>query len=81
VPNRWEIIMKNSLWLVVGVGAGFLLAHRVNSTPRGRAFFEAVDESTRRFGFAVAEGYRSRDAELRGRDTRDTDDTTGPTPR
>ena len=71
--------MKNSLWLVVGVGAGFLLAHRVNSTPRGRAFFEALDESTRRFGDAVAEGYRSRDAELRETDT--TAGTDGPTPR
>ncbi len=58
--------MKNVLWLVVGIGAGFVAAHQVNRTEAGRAFFQELDARIQEFNAAVASGYRSRDAELRG---------------
>lgn len=58
--------MKSFTWLLLGVGLGFVLAHEVAATPRGRAAFDAVDAKCREFTAAVAEGYRSRDEELRG---------------
>ena len=58
--------MKSVTWLLIGVCLGFVAAHEVASTPRGRAVFDAVDAKCREFTAAVAEGYRSRDEELRG---------------
>ncbi len=57
--------MKNIVWLVVGVAAGFVAAHQVSKTPQGKQFFDDVDEKAREFGSAVAEGYKQREAELR----------------
>ncbi|MHB1171673.1 MAG: hypothetical protein ACYCZY_04115 [Lacisediminihabitans sp.] len=57
--------MKNVLWLMVGVGIGFVAAHQVNKTPQGKAFFEDVDNRAREFSGAVVEGYKAREAELR----------------
>jgi hypothetical protein len=57
--------MRKLVWLIVGVVLGFTLAHQVNSTARGRAFFEAVGERAQDFRDAVGEGYRIRDSELR----------------
>jgi len=57
--------MKSALWLIVGVGLGFLAAHQVNKSPQGRAFFDEVETKTREFTDAVVDGYRSREAELR----------------
>ncbi|WP_127793569.1 hypothetical protein [Agromyces sp. LHK192] len=57
--------MKHILWFAVGVAAGFVVAHQVNRTEPGRAFFAAVDGKARAFGQAIAEGYHERDAELR----------------
>jgi hypothetical protein len=57
--------MKKLLWLVVGVGVGFVAAHQLNKTPEGRRFFEDVDEKAREFGSAVVDGYKAREAELR----------------
>jgi hypothetical protein len=38
--------MKNILLLIVGVGAGFVIAHQVSKTdPAGKQFFEHVDSS------------------------------------
>ena len=31
--------MKNVLWLIVGIAAGFALAHQVNKTQEGKQFF------------------------------------------
>jgi hypothetical protein len=47
--------MKNILWLIVGVGLGFVAAHQINKTPEGKRFFEN----------AVVDGYKEREAELR----------------
>ncbi len=57
--------MKNALWLVVGVGLGFLAAHQLNRARAGRSFFEEIDSWSREFMDAVADGYRTRSAELR----------------
>lgn len=57
--------MKKILWLVVGIGAGFVAAHQINKTPQGRKFFEDVDSKAREFGGAVVDGYKAREAELR----------------
>jgi hypothetical protein len=56
--------MKNVLWLIVGVGAGFVAAHYVSKTPQGKQFFDEVDAKAREFGGAVLEGYKERVAEL-----------------
>lgn len=57
--------MKKLLWLVVGIGVGFVAAHQLNKTPEGRRFFEDVDAKAREFGGAVVDGYKAREAELR----------------
>ncbi|MBX3068054.1 MAG: hypothetical protein IT191_03750 [Microbacteriaceae bacterium] len=57
--------MKKLLWLVAGVGIGFIAAHQVAKTPEGRKFFADVDSKVKEFGDAVVDGYKSREAELR----------------
>ena len=57
--------MKSALFLVIGVGIGFLVAHQVAKTPQGKAFFDDVDAKAREFGSAVVDGYKAREAELR----------------
>ncbi len=57
--------MKSFLWLLIGVGIGFAVAHKVNETPKGREFFENIDQKARDFGEAVSDGYRQREAEIR----------------
>jgi len=57
--------MKSFIWLVVGVAAGFLVAHQVNKTDQGRRFFEEFDQKAHEFGAALSEGYHAREAELR----------------
>jgi uncharacterized membrane-anchored protein YhcB (DUF1043 family) len=57
--------MKSFLWLVVGVAIGFVVAHQVNETTKGREFFSSLDRKARDFTGAVSDGYRQREAELR----------------
>jgi hypothetical protein len=57
--------VKSFVWLVVGVAAGFAIAHQLNKTRQGRAFFSDLDQKARDFGAAVSEGYHAREAELR----------------
>ncbi|QDZ13847.1 hypothetical protein [Humibacter ginsenosidimutans] len=57
--------MKSFLWFVVGIGAGFAIAHQVNKTEQGKQFFDELDRKAHDFGAAVSEGYRKREAELR----------------
>ncbi|MEJ1230614.1 MAG: hypothetical protein WDM88_08490 [Galbitalea sp.] len=59
--------MKNILLLIIGVGAGFVIAHQVSKTPRGRQFFDDVDSKAREFSAALVDGYRAREAELRSK--------------
>jgi hypothetical protein len=57
--------MKGLLLLIVGVAAGFVVAHQVSKTPQGKQFFDNVDAKAREFGDAVVEGYKSRESELK----------------
>ena len=57
--------MKNVLWLAVGVGVGFVVAHQVARTPQGKRFFDDVNAKAHDFGDAVVDGYKQREAELR----------------
>ena len=57
--------MRSALWLIVGIGVGFIAAHQVARTPQGKQFFDDVDEKAREFGSAVIDGYKQREAELR----------------
>jgi hypothetical protein len=57
--------MKGLLLLIVGVVAGFVVAHQVSKTPQGKQFFENVDSKAREFGDAVVDGYKSRESELK----------------
>ena len=57
--------MKSFLWFVVGIAAGFALAHQVNKADQGKQFFEELDRKAHDFGAAVSDGYRKREAELR----------------
>jgi hypothetical protein len=57
--------VKKILWLIVGIGAGFVIAHQVSKTDRGRQFFDEVDSKAREFSAALVDGYRAREAELR----------------
>ncbi|MBX3088486.1 MAG: hypothetical protein KF742_08335 [Cryobacterium sp.] len=57
--------MKKLLWLIAGVGIGFVAAHQVAKTPEGQRFFSDVDSKVKEFGSAVVDGYKAREAELR----------------
>jgi hypothetical protein len=57
--------LKNILLLVIGVGAGFAIAHQVSKTPAGKKFFEDVDTRAKEFSAALVDGYKAREAELR----------------
>lgn len=57
--------MGKILLLVVGVAAGFVLAHQVSKTERGKQFFDDVDARAKAFSDALIDGYRAREAELR----------------
>ncbi len=57
--------MKKILFLIVGIGVGFIAAHQVARTPQGKQFFDEVDHKAHEFGNAVVEGYKAREVELR----------------
>ena len=57
--------MKSIVFLIVGVAAGFVIAHQVARTDQGKKFFDDVDSKAREFGSAVVDGYKAREAELR----------------
>jgi hypothetical protein len=59
--------MKNILLLILGVGAGFVIAHQVSKTPAGKQFFEDVDNRAKEFSGALIDGYKAREAELRSK--------------
>jgi hypothetical protein len=60
-----SIAVKNILLLVLGVGAGFVIAHQVSKTEKGQQFFADVDSRAKEFSAALVDGYRTREAELR----------------
>jgi hypothetical protein len=57
--------MKNLLLLIVGIGAGFVIAHQVSKSPAGKEFFDQVERRGKEFSNALIDGYKAREAELR----------------
>ena len=57
--------MGKLIALVIGVAAGFVIAHQVSKTERGKQFFDDVDARAKDFSDALVEGYRAREADLR----------------
>ncbi len=57
--------MKGALLVAVGVVVGFVAAHELAKTPKGKQFFDDVDVKAKDFGSAVVDGYKTREAELR----------------
>jgi hypothetical protein len=57
--------MGKILLLVLGIGAGFVIAHQVSKTERGKQFFDDVDSRAKDLSTALIDGYRAREAELR----------------
>jgi len=57
--------MKNALLVIAGIGVGFVVAHQVANTAKGKQFFDDVNHRARDFGDAIVDGYRQREAELR----------------
>ena len=57
--------MKKILWLIAGVGIGFLVAHQFNQTKSGKQFFSEFDKKTKEFSDSLIDGYRERESELR----------------
>jgi hypothetical protein len=57
--------VKKLVWLVVGVGIGFVAAHQFSKSEKGQLFFDEVDSKAREFSAAVIDGYQAREAELR----------------
>ena len=56
--------MKGLALIVLGVLAGFVTAHLLARTPRGRIILDDVDAKATAFGAAVVDGYRARQAEF-----------------
>jgi hypothetical protein len=57
--------VKNALWLIAGIGIGFVAAHQVAQTPQGKRFFDSVNARAQGFSGAIVDGYREREQELR----------------
>lgn len=49
--------MRRIVTLLVGIALGFVLAHFVNQNPKGRRFFEQVNQASRELADAVVQGY------------------------
>ncbi|HXH35135.1 MAG TPA: hypothetical protein VNJ54_12080 [Plantibacter sp.] len=57
--------MKNVFWLIVGIGAGFVVAHEINKTQSGQRFFTELDSRIKEFTDTVGDAYKEREAQLR----------------
>lgn len=58
--------MKPFLWFLLGAVVGFAVARRSRSrSGSDSGVFARLDDTVRGFGAAVADGYRTREAELR----------------
>ena len=57
--------MKQLTAVIIGILIGFLVARRVGTGTAPSRLLAEVDARRRAFAGAVADGYRSRDAELR----------------
>ncbi|AZZ48664.1 hypothetical protein C5E02_05005 [Rathayibacter rathayi] len=57
--------MKNILLIVIGIGLGFAVAHRVSRTDAGSRLFADLNRTAKELGEALSEGYHQREAELK----------------
>ncbi|HEX4442433.1 MAG TPA: hypothetical protein VHZ81_02580 [Galbitalea sp.] len=57
--------MGKILLLVVGVAAGFVIAHQVSKTQAGRQFFDDVDSRAKDFSSALVDGFNARANDVR----------------
>lgn len=57
--------MKQIFWILLGVIFGFVAAHQINQTEKGREFFNTMNDRISDFNDALVEGYKAREAELR----------------
>jgi hypothetical protein len=57
--------VKQLFLVVLGILIGIVASHQVARTAAGARLLAAVDQGTKAFTGAVADGYRSREAELR----------------
>ena len=57
--------MTRLVWLVAGIAIGFVAAHQLGMTSRGRALFDELDRKAKEFSGSLVEGYREREAELK----------------
>ncbi|CAB4891741.1 MAG: hypothetical protein F2808_02175 [Actinobacteria bacterium] len=62
--------MKYVVMILIGVGLGFLVAHRVSKTEQGRAFLAKMDATAKDVADSVKQGYAAREAQLRKRSPR-----------
>ncbi len=49
--------MRKFSWLLSGVVLGFIAAHYINRTPKGRRFFTRLNRGAEEFQRAFAAGY------------------------
>lgn len=56
--------MKNLVWFVLGVGAGFVLAHVVNKDPRGHELLGEIDARISEFTDRIGDAYREQQTRL-----------------
>jgi ABC-type nitrate/sulfonate/bicarbonate transport system permease component len=50
--------MRSIATLMCGIALGFVLAHFINQNPRGRRFFDEVNQASQQLCDAVVQGYR-----------------------
>lgn len=55
--------MARVLWLLIGVGLGFVLAHQASRTESGKRIFATVNGTANEFAQTVSDSYRARLAE------------------
>ncbi|MGB4776960.1 ATPase [Microbacterium sp.] len=58
--------MKSFLWFVLGIAAGFVVAHLVNKDPRGHEVLAEVDARIDEFTDRIGEAYRAQEAKIDG---------------
>ncbi|MFF2633551.1 ATPase [Microbacterium sp. NPDC058021] len=56
--------MKKLVWFVLGIGAGFVLAHVVDKDPRGHEVLADLDARISEFTDRMGDAYREQEARL-----------------
>ncbi|MEN2740963.1 ATPase [Microbacterium sp. X-17] len=56
--------MKKFVWFVLGIGAGFVLAHFVDKDPRGHELLAQADARITEFTDRIADAYREQQSRL-----------------